>query len=153
MNGLEPSDRASAGTPRLQRIRDMTVQLSHSTSHPTMRAVVQHEYGDTSVLTLERVPRPSPLPPEVLVRVHAAGVNPVDWKTREGSGMAHVLGPTFTLGWDVAGVVEEVGLALPPWPPETGSTACPGSRGKLADTATTSPHPQGSSPKYPRASI
>jgi NADPH:quinone reductase-like Zn-dependent oxidoreductase len=120
MNGSEPSDRASAGTPRLQRIRDVIVQLSPSTSHPTMRAVVQHEYGDTSVLTLERVPRPSPLPTEVLVRVHAAGVNPVDWKTREGSGMAHVLGPMFTLGWDVAGVVEEVGYGV--------TTLAPGDR-------------------------
>lgn len=98
----------------------MNDQVSPSTPQPTMRAVVQHEYGDTSVLKLERVARPSPLPTEVLVRVHAAGVNPVDWKTRQGSGMAHVLGPTFTLGWDVAGIVEEVGFGV--------TTLAPGDR-------------------------
>jgi NADPH:quinone reductase-like Zn-dependent oxidoreductase len=47
------------------------------------------------------------------VRVHAAGINPVDWKTRGGTGMAGLLGePPFTLGWDVSGVVEEVGFGV-----------------------------------------
>ena len=56
---------------------------------------------------------PEPIPTEVLVRVHAAGVNPVDWKTRKGSGMAGVLGdPPWRIGWDVAGVVEEVGMGV-----------------------------------------
>jgi NADPH:quinone reductase-like Zn-dependent oxidoreductase len=71
----------------------------------TMRAVVQHRLGGAEVLTVETLPRPIPLPTEVLVRVHAAGVNPVDWKTRQGHGMAGVLGePPLVLGWDVAGV-------------------------------------------------
>ncbi|OLT05541.1 NADPH:quinone reductase [Pseudonocardia sp. CNS-004] len=79
----------------------------------TMRAVVQHRLGGGEVLSVETLPRPVPLPTEVLVRVHAAGVNPVDWKTREGHGMAAVLGdPPFVLGWDVAGVVEEVGFGV-----------------------------------------
>ncbi|MEV6347736.1 NADP-dependent oxidoreductase [Actinoplanes sp. NPDC051851] len=79
----------------------------------TMTAVRQHAFGGPEVLTVERVPRPAPLPTEVLVRVHAAGVNPVDWKTRGGTGMAGVLGePPFVLGWDVAGVVEEVGFGV-----------------------------------------
>lgn len=78
-----------------------------------MNAVVQHRFGGGGVLAVETVPRPVPLPTEVLVRVHAAGVNPVDWKTREGHGMAGVLGePPFVLGWDVAGVVEEVGFGV-----------------------------------------
>jgi len=78
-----------------------------------MRAVVQHRLGSSEVLAVETVPRPVPLPTEVLVRVHAAGVNPVDWKTREGRGMADVLGkPPFVIGWDVAGVVEEVGFGV-----------------------------------------
>lgn len=78
-----------------------------------MRAVVQHRLGGGDVLAVETIPRPVPLPTEVLVRVHAAGVNPVDWKTREGHGMAGVLGgPPFVLGWDVAGVVEEVGFGV-----------------------------------------
>jgi NADPH:quinone reductase-like Zn-dependent oxidoreductase len=79
----------------------------------TMRAVVQHRLGGGEALSVETLPRPVPLPTEVLVRVHAAGVNPVDWKTREGHGMAAVLGePPFVLGWDVAGVVEEVGFGV-----------------------------------------
>ncbi|MFF9646732.1 NADP-dependent oxidoreductase [Kitasatospora aureofaciens] len=78
-----------------------------------MRAVVQDGFGGPEVLRIERVPRPVPLPTEVLVRVHAAGINPVDWKTRGGTGMAGLLGePPFTLGWDVSGVVEEVGFGV-----------------------------------------
>jgi NADPH:quinone reductase-like Zn-dependent oxidoreductase len=78
-----------------------------------MRAVVQHEFGGPEVLRVEQVDRPEPLPTEVLVRVHAAGVNPVDWKTRAGGGMAGVLGrPPFTLGWDVSGVVERTGFGV-----------------------------------------
>src|SRR5919199_1198167 len=80
------------------------------TGGPTMRAVTQDEFGDPGVLHVSEVPRPAPLPTEVLVRVVAAGVNPVDSKTRAGGGMAGVLGrPPFVLGWDVSGVVEEVG--------------------------------------------
>ena len=78
-----------------------------------MRAVVQHTLGGPDVLEVTRVPRPVPLPTEVLVRVYAAGINPVDWKTRAGSGMAGVLGaPPFILGWDVSGVVEALGAGV-----------------------------------------
>ncbi|KIZ17569.1 NADP-dependent oxidoreductase [Streptomyces natalensis] len=78
-----------------------------------MRAVVQDTFGGPEVLRVEQVRRPVPLPTEVLVRVHAAGINPVDWKTRGGTGMAGLLGePPFTLGWDVSGVVEEVGFGV-----------------------------------------
>ena len=55
------------------------------------------------MLVVEDAPRPEPGPTEVLVRVAAAGVNPVDWKVRAGGGF---LAPPFALGWDVAGVVE-----------------------------------------------
>ena len=72
-----------------------------------MRAVRQRALGGPQVLELVEVPRPEPAPTEVLVRVTAAGVNPVDWKTRARGGF---LGePPFTVGWDVAGVVERVG--------------------------------------------
>ncbi|MCQ4041165.1 NADP-dependent oxidoreductase [Streptantibioticus rubrisoli] len=78
-----------------------------------MRAVVQDRFGGPEVLRTQQVPRPEPLPTEVLVRVHAAGVNPVDWKTRGGTGMAGVLGePPFVLGWDVSGVVEATGFGV-----------------------------------------
>jgi NADPH:quinone reductase-like Zn-dependent oxidoreductase len=78
-----------------------------------VKAIRQHETGDADVLHLEDVERPEPLPTEVLVRVDAAGVNPVDWKTRSGAGMAEVFGdPPFTVGWDVAGEIEETGFGV-----------------------------------------
>ena len=74
-----------------------------------MKAVVLHEYGAPEVLAVEEVAKPAPIPTEVQVRVHAAGVNPVDFKTRAGKGIARVLGePPVRLGWDVSGVVSEV---------------------------------------------
>jgi NADPH:quinone reductase-like Zn-dependent oxidoreductase len=73
------------------------------------------------VLRLVDVDAPSPIPTEVLVEVHAAGVNPVDWKTREGRGAAGAAGPPpFVLGWDVAGVVTELGRGV--------TTLAPGDR-------------------------
>jgi NADPH:quinone reductase-like Zn-dependent oxidoreductase len=78
-----------------------------------VKAIRQHQTGDPDVLHLEDVERPEPLPTEVLVRVDAAGVNPVDWKTRSGAGMAEVFGdPPFTVGWDVAGEIEETGFGV-----------------------------------------
>ncbi|WP_214369898.1 NADP-dependent oxidoreductase [Pseudonocardia sp. H11422] len=75
-----------------------------------MRAILQETVGGPEVLHLGERPTPEPLPTEIRVRVAAAGVNPVDWKTRSGAGMAKVLGdPPFTVGWDVAGVVDAVG--------------------------------------------
>ncbi|MEV0890254.1 NADP-dependent oxidoreductase [Promicromonospora sp. NPDC050262] len=81
-------------------------------SEDTMRAVTIREFGGPDVLTVERVARPEPLPTEVLVRVHAAGINPVDWKTRAGQGMAGLQTFPAILGWDVSGVVEEVGFGV-----------------------------------------
>jgi NADPH:quinone reductase-like Zn-dependent oxidoreductase len=75
-----------------------------------MRAISQDTYGGPEVLKLIETARPEPLPTEVLVRVEAAGVNPVDAKTRAGQGVAGLLGePPFILGWDVSGVVEAIG--------------------------------------------
>src|SRR5262245_14017889 len=76
----------------------------------TMRAIRQETLGGPEGLELVEVPIPSPTPTEVLVRNAAAGVNPVDWKVRARGGF---LGePPFTVGWDVAGVVEEVGVGV-----------------------------------------
>ncbi|GII42098.1 NADP-dependent oxidoreductase [Planotetraspora phitsanulokensis] len=73
-----------------------------------MRAISQDALGGPEVLKVTDVERPSPGPTEVLVRVHAAGLNPTDWKHRATGGL---LGkPPFVLGWDVSGVVESVGL-------------------------------------------
>jgi NADPH:quinone reductase-like Zn-dependent oxidoreductase len=73
-----------------------------------MHAVTQDEFGGPEVLRVVETERPSPGPTEVLVRVRAAGVNPVDWKTR--SQEVFLGEPPYTLGWDVSGVVEEVGF-------------------------------------------
>ncbi|WP_372494265.1 NADP-dependent oxidoreductase [Actinoallomurus purpureus] len=73
-----------------------------------MRAIVQDEPGGPEVLRLAEIERPEPGPVEILVRVHAAGVNPTDWKTRQRgrSGYGSALP---RLGFDVSGVVEAVG--------------------------------------------
>lgn len=72
-----------------------------------MRAITTTSFGGPEVLELHDVPRPQLLPTEVLVRVHAAGVNPADPAIR--AGYWPVLGePPFVLGWDVSGVIEEV---------------------------------------------
>lgn len=75
-----------------------------------MKAVRIHAYGDASVLRYEDAPMPDLAPEDVLVRVVAASVNPVDWKIREGY-LKQMLPLQFplTLGWDVSGVVEAVG--------------------------------------------
>jgi NADPH:quinone reductase-like Zn-dependent oxidoreductase len=76
----------------------------------TMQAVRFHSYGGPEVLVLEEVPRPQAGPGEALIRVRAAGVNPLDWKVRAGlvkDWLPHQL--PLIPGWDVSGVVEAVG--------------------------------------------
>src|SRR2546430_14072481 len=69
-----------------------------------MRAVEVSRFGGPEVLRLVDLEPPSPISTEILVRVLAAGVNPVDCKTRRGEGVARWLGaPPFVVGWDVAG--------------------------------------------------
>ncbi len=79
-----------------------------------MRAITYSRYGDASVLELTELPTPKVGPDSVLVRVRAASVNPVDWKMRAGylDGLMDVDFPVVP-GWDVAGVVERVGLDTP----------------------------------------
>lgn len=76
----------------------------------TMRAVTQRTLGGPEVLELTEVERPEPYYGEILVRVRAAGVNPVDPAARE-IGL-YIGQPPFTLGWDVSGVVEKVGIGV-----------------------------------------
>jgi NADPH:quinone reductase-like Zn-dependent oxidoreductase len=65
------------------------------------------------VLRPADVERPSHISTEVLVRVLAAGVNPVDCKTRRGEGVARWLGPPpFIVGWDICGTVESIGYGV-----------------------------------------
>jgi NADPH:quinone reductase-like Zn-dependent oxidoreductase len=80
----------------------------------TMKAVRIYKYGGPEVLRYEDAPRPKvAAATEVLVRVHAAGVNPIDWKTRQGH-MKEVFPHSFplVLGWDVSGFVEEIGRGV-----------------------------------------
>lgn len=75
-----------------------------------MKAVRIHAYGGPDVLQYEEAPKPAPGPDELLIRVLAAGVNPVDWKIRQGKlkDFIHYDFPLI-LGWDLSGVVEQVG--------------------------------------------
>jgi len=78
-----------------------------------MKAVRIHSYGGPEVLQYEAAPRPKPGKGEVLIRVHAAGVNPIDWKVRAGY-MKDFIPHSFPLilGWDASGVIGEVGPSV-----------------------------------------
>ena len=78
-----------------------------------MKAVQVHKYGGPEVLRFEDAPRPTPGSGELLIRVHAASVNAIDWKARAG-----YLKDVFPLplpyipGWDVSGIVEAAGSGV-----------------------------------------
>lgn len=76
-----------------------------------MKAVRIHKFGGPEVMILEEVERPVPAPDEILVKVYASGVNPVDWVIRNGANdnLRSFLSLPMTLGWDAAGTVEEIG--------------------------------------------
>ena len=76
-----------------------------------MKAVRIHAFGGPEVMHIEDVARPVPAAEEFLIKLYASGVNPVDWVVREGSSAAlkYMLTLPMTLGWDAAGVVEEMG--------------------------------------------
>ena len=73
-----------------------------------MKAIRVHEFGDPEVLRLEEVPMPRPGSGEVLVRIHAIGVNPVETYIRAGTYARLPVLP-YTPGNDGAGVVEQIG--------------------------------------------
>ncbi len=79
----------------------------------TMKAVLIHEYGGPEVLKYEDAPRPEPKEDEILVRVIAAGVNPVDSAPRSAR-FAQFLGIKLPAipGYDIAGVVEKTGTKI-----------------------------------------
>src|SRR5215813_7180565 len=85
---------------------------THSIS--SMRAIQIDRYGGLEELKLEEQPRPEPQAGEALLRVYAAGVNPIDWKIREG--MLREVQPVqfpYIPGVEVAGVVDAVGPGRP----------------------------------------
>ncbi len=78
-----------------------------------MKAIRLNEYVAVNELKIEEVPTPEPNDNEVLIKVYAAGINPVDWKIIEGHARERI--PVkFPLipGWDLAGVVEKVGKSV-----------------------------------------
>lgn len=84
----------------------------------SMNAVRIHNYGGPEVLRFEDAPRPTPGSGELLIRVQAAGVNPIDWKIRAGylkQVFPYVL--PFIPGWDVSGVVEATGAGVTKFKP------------------------------------
>lgn len=76
-----------------------------------MKAIRVHQFGGPEVMKLEDVPKPEVGAGKVLVRVHAAGINPVDTYIRSGAYAAKPSLP-FTPGKDAAGVVESVGVGV-----------------------------------------
>src|SRR5437867_9184386 len=74
-----------------------------------MKAVRIERYGNEEVMALGEVERPTPADKELLVKVRAAAVNPVDWKIRDGLGELFGLKPPLILGCEIAGTVEAVG--------------------------------------------
>jgi NADPH:quinone reductase-like Zn-dependent oxidoreductase len=85
-------------------------QAPCQSTKPLMKAVVMHAYGGPEVLKLEDVPRPEPKDDEILIRVVAASINPVDVAIRKGY-LAELIGKPFPLipGMDASGVVEKAG--------------------------------------------
>jgi len=75
-----------------------------------MKAIQIHKYGGPGVLKYEDAPKPSPGADDVIIKVFATSVNPIDWKIREGhaKGMFPVKFPLIP-GWDVSGEIDEVG--------------------------------------------
>ena len=99
------------GTP-FSKLVEGTTDGEPPLPHPTetMRAAQIHSYGDPTAVEIARIPRPEPGLGQVLVRVKAAGVNPLDWMIAEGkarSWLDHRL--PLTLGWELAGIVEKLG--------------------------------------------
>ncbi|ELZ12209.1 Zn-dependent oxidoreductase, NADPH:quinone reductase [Halovivax asiaticus JCM 14624] len=105
-----------------------------------MKAIQLQETDGIEALAYDDVPRPEPERDELLIRVHAAGINPIDWLTCRGQ-LPHLLDSEvpWTPGWDVSGVVESVGNNVTEFAP--GDVVCgmarlPGSGGAFAEFIT-----------------
>lgn len=77
-----------------------------------MRAVVIREYGSNDVVQIEEIERPEPKAGEILVRVHAAGINPIDWKIRSGAGQRLGMTLPVRLGGECVGTVTTLGAGV-----------------------------------------
>ena len=97
----------------LAAVAILSGQAATQSEKPMMNAVVMHAYGGPEVLKLEDVPRPEPKEDEILIRVVAASINPVDVAIRQGY-LAKLIGDRLPLipGMDAAGVVEKTGAKI-----------------------------------------
>ncbi len=77
-----------------------------------MRAATINEYGSNDVVQVVEIERPEPGEGEVLVKVHAAGVNPIDWKIRDGVGQRLGMTLPIHLGGELVGTVETLGAEV-----------------------------------------
>ena len=106
-----------------------------------MKAIVYHEYGSPDVLKCEEIEKPVPKHDEVLIKVRAASVNPLDWRLMKGKPRALRIVPRLLKmpigrpGVDVAGEVEAVGSKVTQFKP--GDAVFGGARGAFAEYATT----------------
>ena len=87
---------------------------SAQTSPAMMKAVVVNQYGGPEVLKYQEAPRPEPKADEILVRVMAAAINPVDSYVRQGR---FKMNPPIIIGSDIAGVVEKTGTSAKKFKP------------------------------------
>ncbi len=116
---------------------DCPAPVSYAGEGPSMRALMQRCYGAPDVLTLEQVAKPVPADDEVLVKVHAAGTNPLDWHYMRGKPYFMRLSTGFgapkqtALGVDFAGVVESVGAKVTQF--KVGDEVFGGRRGSFAE--------------------
>jgi len=74
-----------------------------------MKAVIINEYGSNEVVRYIDVDRPEPKVGEVLIKIAAAGVNPIDWKIRSGMGQRLGMSLPIHLGGEISGTVEALG--------------------------------------------
>ena len=95
MNSLRNKNNRIAAIPRLNR----------------MRAMVIRDFGGTEIFEQREVPKPVPEPKQVLVKISATSVNPLDYQTRRGDYKAFVRLQAI-IGSDVSGVVEDIGRAV-----------------------------------------
>lgn len=82
-----------------------------------MKAVVIDEYGNNDVVQIKDVIRPEPKPGEVLVKIRAAGVNPVDWKIRNGAGQRLGMTLPIHMGGELVGTIEQIGADVSAFQP------------------------------------
>ena len=103
-----------------------------------MKAVRIHAFGGPEVLQVEDIARPVPAADEILIKVSASGVNPVDWVVRQGGNefLRSYLTLPMTLGWDAAGVVTATGREVTDFKPGDevyGIPNFPGTNGSYAE--------------------